>query len=288
MYRCLLIRPSHRLVANKGERERAFEDEHVQEQMMQCTLQELEEFDPVMAAQLQDHILGENIGDGTMLGMDFSSSSSSTTRSRGHGFNRSRIPSEELLQESNKREWVKFKLHQILVSEREEELLAMRRGFWTVDLGKESLGKLNSQDLKMLISGPARITPAMVLACIDFDQGDWNLTDRRGWTGTTTASSDKVVLDNLRRYIEALDGNMLRRLLRFATGSCGLPSSLSSNNSGATSTKLRFQKMRTSARLPEAHTCFNMVELPAYKDFETLKEKMDLALLGVEAGIGLE
>ena len=46
--------------------------------------------------------------------------------------------------------------------------------------------------------------------------------------------------------------------------------------------------MKKSKRLPEAHTCFNLIELPAYKDFQTLKEKMDLAITGVEAGIGKE
>ena len=41
-------------------------------------------------------------------------------------------------------------------------------------------------------------------------------------------------------------------------------------------------------RLPESHTCFNIVELPAYTDYKTLKQKMDLAILGVEVGIGKE
>ena len=126
------------------------------------------EFDPSMAKQLQDHILSAHIGDGTELGMDFGGMGSG-------GRNRSRIPSSELLQESNKAEWVSFKLRQILVNDRKKELDAMRKGFWTLpDLG-ESLSRLNPLDLKTLLSGPSRITSTMVLGCVDFNYGDWDV-----------------------------------------------------------------------------------------------------------------
>ena len=85
---------------------------------------------------------------------------------------------------------------------------------------------------------------------------------------------------------------MLRLFLRFATGSSALPSREVGSNvderETSDSSKIKFQKMKKSMRLPESHTCFNIVELPAYTDYKTLKQKMDLAILGVEVGIGKE
>ena len=55
-----------------------------------------------------------------------------------------------------------------------------------------------------------------------------------------------------------------------------------------THSKIRFQRLPRSERLPQAHTCFNLVELPAYADYDTLKSKFDFAIAGVEDAIGRE
>ena len=179
------------------------------------------------------------------------------------------------------------------MTDRAEELLAIRRGFWTINLSHNNiLGKLNASDLKILLSGPTHITSNDVLNCIDFEQGDWNLIERRGslFSMSKSKASDQYILNNVKKYIQSMNENMLRKFLRFATGTSSLPSITEdaiTENIG-TNNKLRFQKMKQSDRLPEAHTCFNTIELPAYMDYDTLKEKMDLAINGVESGIGLE
>tara|TARA_B100000780_G_scaffold213428_1_gene152980 strand:+ start:23 stop:415 length:393 start_codon:yes stop_codon:yes gene_type:complete len=130
----------------------------------------------------------------------------------------------------------------------------------------------------------------MVLTCVDFNYGDWDVP-AESWIGK--GRTDAHVLKHVKRYLTEMSEIGLRKFLRFATGSSALPSRATSSVLGrpgenATSSMLRFQRMKKSGRLPEAHTCFNMVELPAYGDYATLKKKMDLAIHGVEDGIGLE
>ena len=40
-------------------------------------------------------------------------------------------------------------------------------------------------------------------------------------------------------------------------------------------------------RLPESHTCFYRIDLPGYTTGEMLKEKIRMAVYGIEEGIGL-
>jgi hypothetical protein len=295
LYRYLLVRPKRRLIRHSSRhseryqagdvREEAQEEEQEEEEEVQCPMQDLEEYDPDMAKQLQEHILSAHIGDGSALGMDFAGMGGAIS-----GGNRSRIPSHEILQESNKKEWVQYRMYQLLVSDRKKQLDAIRKGFWTLDLG-ESINRLNALDLKMLISGPSHITPKEVLDCVDFDYGEWNTASgRRGLFGQRT--SDKQVLEFLKQYVSSMNEKMLRLFLRFATGSSALPSREVGSNSdereASDSSMIKFQKMKKSMRLPESHTCFRIIELPAYNDYETLKQKMDLAILGVEVGIGKE
>ena len=75
----------------------------------------------------------------------------------------------------------------------------------------------------------------------------------------------------------------LRRFLRFVTGSPNLPygglsgGGVGSGQAGATGSatgKICFTRLGQSDRLPEAHTCFNTVDMPDYRDYETLRDKL--------------
>ena len=329
-------------------------------------LTDLEEFDPALARQLNDHILGTHIGDGSALGLDFTglrgsrkdqddpnnTSTASTRRTGGAANtgmkrNRDRIHSHEELSESNKREYVRLMVDKVLVQDRIHELEAMRRGFTTADLG-EYLSNLTVPDLRMLLCGPAYITSDMVLDAIDFDYGDWtpngpsaaqavrmsrskvrgdgdgggsggggggggSRDNRWGWGSlmggggvNSAAAKGLKVVHNLQRYIESMDEPKLRQFLRFVTGSSALSATFLETGRGsglglldgdapggadgeeARANKIKFQRLPKSERLPQAHTCFNLVELPAYASYEKLKEKFDFAIGGVEAAIGRE
>ena len=127
-----------------------------------------------------------------------------------------------------------------------------------------------------------------------------------GAGGNSAAAKGLKVVHNLQRYIESMDEPKLRKFLRFVTGSSALSANFLQTGRGsglglldgdapvdadgekARANKIKFQRLPKSERLPQAHTCFNLVELPAYASYEKLKEKFDFALGGVEAAIGRE
>ena len=72
----------------------------------------------------------------------------------------------------------------------------------------------------------------------------------------------------------------LRLFLRFVTGSPGLPAMGLHKTESQPAGKICFTRLPNSQRLPEAHTCFNTVDMPDYNNYETLKNKMDIAMNG--------
>lgn len=83
--------------------------------------------------------------------------------------------------------------------------------------------------------------------------------------------------------VHALDESQQKRLLFFITGSDRVPIK------GLAHLSPPFVISRNGtdgSRLPTAHTCFNHLLLPAYKDKETLRNRLLLALENAE-GFGL-
>ncbi|CAD8086835.1 unnamed protein product [Paramecium primaurelia] len=81
--------------------------------------------------------------------------------------------------------------------------------------------------------------------------------------------------------IHSLNVEMQKRFLFFCTGSDRIPVG------GLKSIKFVIQKHgEDTEQLPSAHTCFNVLLLPQYKNKETLKEKLKISLENAE-GFGL-
>ncbi|KAI6111489.1 hypothetical protein EV401DRAFT_2059121 [Pisolithus croceorrhizus] len=77
------------------------------------------------------------------------------------------------------------------------------------------------------------------------------------------------------------------RLLRFATGTSRIPVSGFQNARGPNG-PMRFtvEKSGNPSQLPKSHTCFNRIDLPPYKDYAGLEQKLTLALQST-VGFGL-
>eukprot|EP00949_MAST-11_sp_MAST-11-sp1_P005061 g5061.t1 len=223
-------------------------------------LQDLEAFDPDMASQLRRNVLAVDLtGDfGRRLGLDFAG-----LKHDGH-----LIP----LREHNKGEFVRLTAQSILETRRANALKAIRDGFETLAL-EEHLSRLNDTDLQILLSGASTISADDVLASIDLSFGSWPRSSK--------------TLQHLCDYIYSLDSSMLKRLVRFLTGSPILPSG-GLGDGHPTESKIRFQCKKDTTRLPEAHTCFNLCDLPDYRHEGKLRKMMNLAICGVEQAISLE
>jgi len=77
-----------------------------------------------------------------------------------------------------------------------------------------------------------------------------------------------------------MEMEMKKKFLIFLTGTDRIPIH------GIHSLKLAIQKVKDNSRLPVAHTCFNLLDLPPYPNKTMLQEKLYLAIQNTE-GFGL-
>ncbi|CAK8695881.1 unnamed protein product [Clavelina lepadiformis] len=90
------------------------------------------------------------------------------------------------------------------------------------------------------------------------------------------------------QYIREIDNEKRARLLQFVTGTCRIPVGGFAELLGSNGPQ-RFciEKVGKETWLPRSHTCFNRLDLPPYKSYEQLKEKLTLAIEETE-GFGQE
>ena len=233
---------------------------------------DLEAFDGQLYAQLHDNVLQRDITSeySEMLALDFDGL----------------VPkgSQRIVTNANKREYVKLRARHILVDSRRRQLEAIRKGFHTLDW-RDGLKRFNALDFRKLLCGPEILTANLVIENIDFTHGNWR--------GSNTLKHVKRFLHDCEagRISSSTKGrpvgggsrgsSELRRFLRFVTGSPNLPygglasgSSNTGQTSGSAASKICFNPLAKSERLPEAHTCFNTVDLPDYNDYEMLRDKL--------------
>ena len=69
------------------------------------------------------------------------------------------------------------------------------------------------------------------------------------------------------------------RLLQFATGTSRIPVNGFKDLQGSDGPRrFTIEKSGDPSQLPKSHTCFNRIDLPPYKDYATLEQKLTLAV----------
>ncbi|KAK2192236.1 hypothetical protein NP493_36g04015 [Ridgeia piscesae] len=81
------------------------------------------------------------------------------------------------------------------------------------------------------------------------------------------------------KFVRELEHEQRTRLLQFVTGTCRLPVGGFTELMGSNGPQ-RFciEKVGKDTWLPRSHTCFNRLDLPPYKSYEQLVEKLNLAI----------
>ena len=172
---------------------------------------------------------------------------------------------QRIVTDANKIEYLNLRAYHILIGQRKRQLDAIKRGF-NILPWKNSFNRFNETDFRTLICGTSTINADSIISNIDFDHGDW----KRSKT-----------LEHVVKYLKYLEKKKnLRLFLRFVTGSPGLPAMGLHKTESQPAGKICFTRLPNSQRLPEAHTCFNTVDMPDYNNYETLKNKMDIAMNG--------
>ncbi|XP_014261551.1 E3 ubiquitin-protein ligase SMURF2 [Cimex lectularius] len=166
------------------------------------------------------------------------------------------------LTEDNKKEYVKLYVNYRFMRGIEQQFLALQKGF-TELIPLHLLKTFDENELELIIGGLGTI-----------DIADWKENTRLKHCTSTTP-----VVVWFWEIVESFSEEMRARLLQFVTGSSRVPlqgfKSLQ-GSTGASGPRL-FTIHVTDApqeNLPKAHTCFNRIDLPAYKTYNKLYDKL--------------
>lgn len=123
----------------------------------------------------------------------------------------------------------------------------------------------------------------MLCGMQEFDVDDWyNNTVYRHYT------RDSKQVQWFWRAVKEMDNEKRARLLQFVTGTCRLPVGGFSELMGSNGPqKFCIEKVGKETWLPRSHTCFNRLDLPPYKSYDQLLEKLNFAIEETE-GFGQE
>uniref|UniRef100_A0A8C8KAW5 E3 ubiquitin-protein ligase n=1 Tax=Oncorhynchus tshawytscha TaxID=74940 RepID=A0A8C8KAW5_ONCTS len=178
---------------------------------------------------------------------------------------------EVLVTEENKGEYIRLVAEWRLSRGVEEQTQAFFEGFNEV-LPQQYLQYFDAKELEVMLCGMQEI-----------DLTDW----QRNTIYRHYARSSKQVLW-FWQLIKEMDNEKRMRLLQFVTGTCRLPVGGFSDLLGSNGPqKFCIEKVGKENWLPRSHTCFNRLDLPPYKSYEQLKEKLMFAIEETE-GFGQE
>ncbi|KAG1065748.1 hypothetical protein G6F41_009017 [Rhizopus arrhizus] len=164
--------------------------------------------------------------------------------------------------EENKKEYVNLITEWRIHRRVEEQFKAFKEGFNQL-IPQELVNVFDERELELLIGGIAEI-----------DVDDWKKhTDYRGYT------EQDDVIQWFWKCIRSWDSEKKARLLQFTTGTSRIPVNGFKDLQGSDGPRrFTIEKSGEITQLPKAHTCFNRIDMPPYKSYETLVAKLTMAV----------
>ncbi|KAF9425256.1 hypothetical protein BGZ94_007691, partial [Podila epigama] len=164
--------------------------------------------------------------------------------------------------EENKKEYVELMTEWRITRRVEEQFKAFAEGFHQL-IPQELVTVFDERELELLMGGISEI-----------DCDDWKkYTDYRGYT-----EQDEVV-QWFWKCIRSWDSEKKARLLQFTTGTSRIPVNGFKDLQGSDGPRrFTIEKAGEIEQLPKSHTCFNRIDLPPYKSYEVLVNKLTLAV----------
>jgi len=176
-----------------------------------------------------------------------------------------------MVNEENKEEYLELVTEWRMTRGIEEQTKAFLDGFNEV-VPLEWLQYFDERELELIICGMQNI-----------DVEDWQKnTIYRHYTKTSKQ------VQWFWTYVKSMDNETRSRLLQFVCGTCRVPVGGFGELMGSNGPQ-RFciEKVGKDSWLPRSHTCFNRLDLPPYKSYEQLVEKLKFAIEETE-GFGQE
>lgn len=165
--------------------------------------------------------------------------------------------------DENKEEYIKLMTEWRFTRGQEEQTKAFLDGFSDV-MPTEWLRFFDERELELLLCGMQKI-----------DIDDW----QRHTTYRHYNRNSKQIIWFWRFVRDGLDNEKRARLLQFVTGTCRVPVGGFAELMGSNGPqKFCIEKVGKHNWLPRSHTCFNRLDLPSYKSYEQLAEKLSYAI----------
>uniref|UniRef100_A0A7E4V081 E3 ubiquitin-protein ligase n=1 Tax=Panagrellus redivivus TaxID=6233 RepID=A0A7E4V081_PANRE len=173
--------------------------------------------------------------------------------------------------ETNKEEYIELLVEWRFNRGIEQQTKAFFQGFTSV-FPLEWLQYFDERELELLLCGMQEI-----------DVDDW----QRNTVYRHYAPQSRQILW-FWQFVRAIDQEQRSKLLQFVTGTCRVPVGGFSELIGSTGPQLFcIERVGKENWLPRSHTCFNRLDLPPYKSYEQLAEKLTSAIEMTE-GFGNE
>ncbi|EKM55866.1 uncharacterized protein PHACADRAFT_256774 [Phanerochaete carnosa HHB-10118-sp] len=164
--------------------------------------------------------------------------------------------------EENKKEYVDCVVEYRISRRVKDQFEAFMSGFSEL-IPQDLVNVFDERELELLIGGMSEI-----------DVDDWaKFTDYRGYE-----VNDEVV-QWFWKCVRSWPPERKSRLLQFATGTSRIPVNGFKDLQGSDGPRrFTIEKSGDPSQLPKSHTCFNRIDLPPYKDYATLEQKLTLAV----------
>uniref|UniRef100_A0A8C2B3X3 E3 ubiquitin-protein ligase n=1 Tax=Cyprinus carpio TaxID=7962 RepID=A0A8C2B3X3_CYPCA len=177
----------------------------------------------------------------------------------------------------------------VLVTEENKEEYIGLMAEWRFSRGVES-------QTKAFLDGFNEVVPLQWLQYFDEKELEVMLcgmqeVDLQDWQRNTvyrhyTRNSKQIIW--FWQLVKEVDNEVRLRLMQFVMGTCRLPLGGFAELMGSNGPqKFCIEKVGKETWLPRSHTCFNRLDLPPYKSYEQLKEKLLFAIEETE-GFGQE
>ncbi|XP_063989823.1 E3 ubiquitin-protein ligase Su(dx) [Diachasmimorpha longicaudata] len=173
--------------------------------------------------------------------------------------------------EENKEEYMRLMTEWRMTRGIEDQTKAFLEGFNSV-VPLEWLKYFDERELELMLCGMQEI-----------DVDDWQ---RNSIYRHYTRNSKQVLW--FWQFVRTTDNEKRARLLQFVTGTCRVPVGGFAELMGSNGPQ-RFciEKVGKDTWLPRSHTCFNRLDLPPYKSYDQMVEKLNYAIEETE-GFGQE
>ena len=165
--------------------------------------------------------------------------------------------------DENKEEYIQLMLEHRLYGQTKAQIDAFVNGFLSI-IPRESLKSFTSNELDLIICG---------LPDISIDDLEQNVE----FMGPYTHQSQTI--KDLFAILRSWDTTKRSLFLIFVTSSSNVPV----GGFGQMSNRFRICYVQDVKHLPEAHTCFNQLDLPDYRSYSTLEEKLLFAIQNTES-----